>query len=224
MVRSIILLAAALCAAPAVDAQALTAVNVSAPSINCLFSTTCRVTVSDVASPLLGSGFLQSRTYQAQPGSPAAGKWVYEYRVDLSKVTGAAAPPQVTSLAIPFGAWPVAMDFNGDGTATEKAFVVTGGALGTVGPTAVTQYGDTVYVSFATPTLNAGQSSYFIGLVSLNAPRAVEARVSTNLAGDVHLNARGPILGWETPPAAPAPSRAIAPVRARPGSRPAPKP
>ena len=36
-----------------------------------------------MTSPLLNGGFLQSRIFQGEAGSPAAGKWVYEYRLDL---------------------------------------------------------------------------------------------------------------------------------------------
>lgn len=216
--RISLLALAACCIAPAASAQPLNVVNVSAPQINCVFSTSCSVTVSDVTSSVLGGGFLQSRTFRGQPGSPAAGKWVYEYRLDLTHVAGAAAPPQVSGLAIQFAATPIAMDFNGDGNATDQVFVTTGGALGSVVPASVYQYGDTLHITFA-PPVNGGQSSYFIGLVSVNAPRAVGARVETNVAGSVFVDARAPEFGWGTAATA-APSRvspgSVPPARVRP--------
>src|SRR5688572_21489960 len=69
-------LAAALAVAPPAAAQALNVVNVGARQLNCLFSPTCSVTVSDITAPYLGAGFLQSRVFQGQPGTVGAGKWV----------------------------------------------------------------------------------------------------------------------------------------------------
>ncbi len=74
-------IAALTMAAPAM--AALNVVNTSAPQVNYVFSTDGSVTVTDMASPLLNGGFLQSRIFQGEAGSPAAGKWVYEYRLDL---------------------------------------------------------------------------------------------------------------------------------------------
>jgi len=214
-----LLAAAASLVAATAAAQPLPVVSVSAPQINCLFTTSspCSVTVSDVASPLLGNGFLQSRTFQAQPGSPAAGKWVYEYRLDLRNATGGTTP-QVVVMTIPFPAAPVHMDFNADGNANDQVFVVTGGALGSVSPFSVILYSDSLIVSFM-PPVTGGQSSYFIGLVSVNPPQDVVARVTTNVAGDVLLKARAPGAGASiTSSSAPAARvvPAAPPVRPRP--------
>lgn len=197
--RSISLaLAAGLALAPAAAAQPLTIVTVGAPQINCLFSTSCSVTVSDHAAPFLSTGFLQSRTFQGQPGSPAAGKWVYEYRVDLTSVVGLAAIPQVTSLSVPFPAPIAAMDYNGDRTALDQVFVVTTGGLGAVGPSSAVLMGDTIHFAFL-PGINgggspgpAGQSSFFFGLVTDAPPTAVMARIEANVAPGTFLSARAP--------------------------------
>jgi hypothetical protein len=211
-------LAAALTLAQPAAAQNLNRVNVSAPQINCVFNTTCTVTVSDLATPYLGNGFLQSRTFQAQPGSPAAGKWVYEYRIDLRNVAGTTAVPLVTSLSMPVAAPIVAMDFNGDGNASDQVFIVTGGGLGSVGPATAWLHGDTLHFSFNPPVAGgsapgAGQSSYFFGFVTESAPTDVAARIEANVASDVFLAARAPSFMA---------SGAASPARSRIPVRPAP--
>jgi hypothetical protein len=142
--------------------------------------------------------------------------------MDLTQVAGAAAPPQVTGLAIQLAATPIAMDFNGAGNATDQVFVVTGGALGSVVPSNVHQYGDSLHINFS-PPVNAGQSSYFIGLVSVNAPRGVGARVETNVAGSVFVDARAPEFGWGTGAGA-APARVAPSAAPRARVRPTPTP
>jgi hypothetical protein len=215
-IRSTVLaLGAGAALAHAAAAQTLTAVTVGAPQINCLFSTSCTVVVNDLATPYLGNGFLQSRVFQAQPGSPAAGKWVYEYRVDLTQVATTAAPVQVTSLAIPFAPSALTMDFNGDGAAAEQVFVVTSGGLGSIGPATVQAYGDTIHVAFS-PPVPGGQTTYFFGFLSNNPPHDTQARIVANVAPETHLAARGPSFGG----AAPTPGGSLRPNVPRP--RPAP--
>lgn len=217
-------LAAALAATDAA-AQALNRVNVSAPQINCVFNTSCTVTVTDLATPYLGSGFLQSRVFQSQPGSPAGGKWVYEYRVVLTDVAGSPVPA-VTSLSVPVAAPVVSMDFNGDGNATDQVFIVTGGGLGVVGPSSAYLHGDTLHFAFSPPvsggsTAGGGQSSFFFGIVVDSPPTDVGARIESNVASDVFLAARGPewrASGAAAPAAPPAPG--IRPPRPQPRPRP----
>lgn len=211
-------LAAVLALAAPAAAQNLNRVNVSAPQINCVFATSCTVTVNDLATPYLGNGFLQSRTFQAQPGSPAAGKWVYEYRIDLRNVAGTTALPMVTQLSMPVAAPIVSMDFNGDGNASDQVFIVTGGGLGSVGPATAWLHGDTLHFTF-NPTVNggtspgAGQSSYFFGFVTESAPADVGARIEANVASDVFLAARAP--AWMASGAA-VPARGRVPAQPRP--------
>ena len=188
-------LALALGLAAAAEAQPLRIVTVGAPAINCVFAPSCTVTVTDFSSPLFGTGFLQSRTYQAQPGSPAAGLWVYEYRIDLRTVAGGAAPALVHAMAIDFGPVVGTLDYDGDAR-PDQVFVVTSGGLGSVGPFAAVQTGRVVHFRF-NPSVHggsaaaAGQSSYFFGLVSAAPPRAMTARLVTG-AGTLALEARAP--------------------------------
>ena len=176
-------------AAPAAHAQPLSVAQVAAPQINCVFSTSCSVTVNDHVSPLFGGGRLQSRTFQAQAGARAAGMHVYQYRVDL---TAAAGAPTVTSLTVDFGPSTGTLDFDGAG-GNDDVFVVTRGGLGSVGVVSATRSGRNVTFTFG-PGLAGGTTSYFFGLVSRFAPGPVRARVT---AGNetVEVEARAPVPG-----------------------------
>ena len=77
-------------------------VDVAAPEINCLFSPTCTLVVSDTLSPLTltgtsGSGVLQTRVFVGEPGSPGAGVYGYEFRIDLEGITATNVPPCFTN-------------------------------------------------------------------------------------------------------------------------------
>ncbi|HET7462830.1 MAG TPA: hypothetical protein VFJ82_16370 [Longimicrobium sp.] len=188
-------LALALMVPGAARAQPLQVVTVGAPAINCVFAPACTVTVTDFSAPLFGSGFLQSRTYQALPGSPAAGLWVYEYRIDLREVAAPGEVAMVAGMAIGFG--PVeTLDFDGDGRRADQVFVLTSGGLGSVGPVSAIQTGRVIRFRFAPAVHGAsaaagGQASYFFGMVSAAPPRPMTARLFTN-RGTVALEARAP--------------------------------
>jgi hypothetical protein len=205
--RTPLLLAAASTALAAVaQAQPLQIVTVGAPAINCVFDASCTVPVTDHSAPLFGSGFLQSRNYEGQPGAPAAGQWAYVYRIDLRNAVPATA--RVTALRIEFGPVTSTLDYDGNGSTGEHVFVVTSGGLGTVGPASATRMGNTVTFRFS-PAVEAGQTSYFFGLASPGAPRAVTAQVTGVPGGSINLEARAPE----------APTRGVRPER--PGRAPA---
>jgi hypothetical protein len=140
-------------------------------TVNCVFNTTCVNYVTDYTSPVLGSGFLQSRIYQAAPGSTAAGKWVYRYRVDLSQVVGVTYPPSVDQVAV-YNWGPLKQyDYNFDSNATDQVFVVTSGGAGTIGLASSYLFFGWSYFNFSSPVYAGsfpgdGDSSYFFGLVS----------------------------------------------------------
>jgi hypothetical protein len=204
------LLAAAACAALAhqAAAQPMNIVTVGAPAINCLFSTSCSVVVSDHTAPVLGGGFLQSRTFQAQPGSPMAGKWVYQYRLDLTNAVSPSGTPAATSLSIQVPSIPAA-NYNGDRVATDNIFVITSGGLGTVGPSSAHLWGDTLHVAFA-PPVPGGTTSYFFGFTSDTPPQETVGRLEINVAPETFLSVRTPAWpGAAAAGAAPRPGRPI---------------
>ena len=80
----------------AAQSQPLTVVEVNAPAVNCVFHPACTITVSDTVGfiplPYLAAprtAFLQSRTFGGAPGTPAAGKAGYMYRISLTQAGAA---------------------------------------------------------------------------------------------------------------------------------------
>jgi len=163
--------------------------NTSAPQVNFVFSTDGTVVVTDMSSPIFGGGFLQSRIYQAEPGSPAAGKWVYEYRLDLRNAQSITNVPYATSVALSTG--PVRnYDYNFDNVATDQVFVVTAGGLGTIGLQSAGGFFGYNTFKFTTAVW-AGDTSYFWGYTSDYPPQVVTATVATS-NGNIQLNAYAP--------------------------------
>lgn len=199
----VFLVAAMAAAAP------LTVVTVSAPEINCKFDPSCKIVVNDSTANFTlpgttGNAFLQSRTWPpGKPGTVGAGKYVYEYRLDLTQLTGVTAQGCVTQLKITFGPV-VSLNYDGAG-GTEQVFVTTGGGVGTVAPSSVDKTGNVVTFNFATPVCSGsspghGQTSYFFGLSSNRTARAVTATVAATAGGPLSLSARAPQILILPPP------------------------
>lgn len=180
----------------------LKVVNVSAPAINCVFDSSCTVTVSDTTDtipiPAGGTNFLQSRTFAGKPGAPANGLYAYEYRIDLRNALGITYIPCISSMTIDFGPVVSTLDYNGDGEA-DQVFVVTGGGLGSIGLASADKVGDTITFTFSSPVCaggspGTGQSTFFFGLVSTQPPGPVTATVKeTAPPGTIHnVPARAP--------------------------------
>jgi hypothetical protein len=208
-------------AAAAAVASPLKVVDVGAPAINCKFDPSCTITVTDTTANFtlpgaVGNAFLQSRTWPVgKPGTAGAGRRVYEYRLDLTQLTGAVALPCVTQLRVPFGPV-VSLDYDGNGT-TEQVFVTTAGGVGSVKPSSVDKTGNLITFNFNPPVCAGsspghGQTSYFFGLAATRAPHGVTATVVPSLgSGSLSLAARAPQL-----------VRAPRPHPAKPSPRPKP--
>jgi hypothetical protein len=215
-----------LCLAPAVArAQELQVKFVSAPQINCVFSPSCSVTVSDFSAPFWGKGFLQSRVIQGAPGSPAEGMWVYLYRVDLAQaaIPGAPSIPNVQAVEIDIGPVVNTLDFDGDGVAGEQVFAITQGGMGVMPPHKAVREGRVITFHLWPGVVaghdgGAGSSTTFFGVVSRAGPRSVTATLRAPSAGDVVVEARAPsvLTGRPVPPR---PTRPVPTVRP-PSSRP----
>jgi hypothetical protein len=152
----------------------LKVVNVNAPAVNCVFDASCTIVVTDSVGNLtftpLGNGArLQSRTFTAKPGTPAAGKTGYLYRVDLT--SGAGFTECTAGLVVNFG--PVAsLPYAQPGTS--EVFVITTGGLGSVGIKSAEKDGDVITFTFDN-YLCAGKTSFFFGLAAATAPMATTA-------------------------------------------------
>jgi len=149
-------------------------------TVQCLFSTTCSVTVTDYGAYFSvpggsGNGHLQSRIYQGQPGSTAAGKWIYEYRIDMTQVAGITYIPYADQLAIYNWGTLRQYDYNSDGIATDQVFNITSGGTGTKPVTSAYLSSGWSYFVLSNPVgagnyVGGGESSYFFGMVSDQAP------------------------------------------------------
>src|SRR5437660_11345427 len=142
-----------------VQAVPLKVVNVSAPAINCVFNPTCTVTVNDTSDNVTlsagGTGFLQSRTYKGAAGSPAAGLFAYEYRLDLTNAVGALNIACIDWMTISFGPVISTLDYNGDHK-PDQVFVATSGGLGTIGLASAIQTGSNIKFTFSSPVCEGG--------------------------------------------------------------------
>ncbi len=176
------------------DARAATlkVVNVNAPAVNCVFDPGCKIVVSDTVGNLtfmpLGAGArLQSRTFAAKAGTPAAGKTGYLYRVDLTN--GAGFTECTAGLVINFGpvaSLPYVQNSQAD------VFVITTGGLGSIGLKSAEQDGDVITFTFS-DYLCAGKTSFFFGLAATKPPVATTATLfGMGEPAFVQVNARAP--------------------------------
>ncbi len=198
--KLLVCIAAAFAAAAPAAAGPLAVVTVAAPDINCVFNTTCKITVTDsggdFAIPgMAGTARLQSRTFNGAKGAPAAGKRGYMYRMNLTQAYGIVDIPCVNALKVDFGPI-VKLQYNKAG-GLDDVFVVTKGGLGTVGLASADQTGNVITFNFSKPVCaggspGKGDTSYFFGLTSNHAPKAITAQVQVVGGPLVRVAARAP--------------------------------
>lgn len=196
--KTILFLLLLLLFTPAVSqAVPLKVVNVGAPAINCVFTTAspCTVSVSDTVSnvPMSvgGTGRLQSRTYKGLAGSPAAGLFAYEYRLDLTNAVGITAIACIDWMTISFGPVVSTLDYDGD-KKPDQVFVVTSGGLGTIGIASALQAGANIKFTFSSPVCEGGSpgkgdTSFFWGLVSKQGPPKMVTATLHETGGATHV-------------------------------------
>ena len=180
-----ILLTSIICLVPlAVKAAPLKIVNVAAPAINCVFSTSCSVRVKDTKEdvPLSngGKGVLRTRTFKGADGSPADGLYAYEYRLDLTDAVGT-KPSCIDWISLSFGPVVNTLNFGGD-ERPDQVFVITTGGVGSIGLASALQTRDTIRFRFRSPVCSGssgakGASTYFWGLVSTSDPESITALI-----------------------------------------------
>jgi hypothetical protein len=173
------------------SAAPLSIVDVNAPAINCVFNPACKVVVDDSVGTFTvptdtGEARLQTRTYPGVAPAPGAGTMAYEYRMDLTSVTGKNC---ISKMVLNFG--PVA-PLPYKPTAVFDVYVVTSGGLGTVGLGSALQAGSAIEFNFAKPVC-PGDTSYFFGLASkLMPPKPSSAHVFHTLGGAQAVAVRVP--------------------------------
>jgi hypothetical protein len=167
-------------------AAPLTIVEVSAPAINCVFDTTCRIFVDDttgvIAMPFLaapGTAWLQSRHFTGSPGAPAAGLHGYEYRISLTQASGFGEC--LAGFVIAFG--PITKLPYKPGSPPADLYVVSlGGGLGTIGLSSAEQDGNVITFWLKSPLCvppspSIAATTFFIGLASSAPPMAISGSV-----------------------------------------------
>src|SRR5262249_35134592 len=157
----------------AARAQPLTGVEVNAPPVNCVFHPACTITVSDsvgfIPLPYLAApntAFLQSRTFSGAPGTPAAGKAGYMYRISLTQAAGSA--DCLGGLVLNFGP---ALKLPYAPNKVADVFVITSGGLGSIGLKSAERFGEGVVFEVAKPLcLDGGpdlaHTTFFFGLAA----------------------------------------------------------
>ena len=148
-------------------------VEVNAPAIHCVFQPACIITVSDTVGfiplPFLAApntAFLQSRTFSGAPGTPAAGKAGYMYRISLTQAAGSGNC--LGGLVLNFGPalkLPYAPDKVAD------VFVITSGGLGSIGLKSAERFGEVIEFDLAKPLCldggpNLANTTFFFGLAA----------------------------------------------------------
>src|SRR5574337_792458 len=172
----------------------LSSVKVSSPAVYCLFDPSCTVTVTDssdtpIPLPAQGTGVLRSRVFAGKPGTPAAGLYGYEYRIDLERavetmidVEGVATKrmPCLRSMTFEFGPLINTLDYNSDKETGDLIYVVTKGGPGKIGLEHAHRWTNKIILYFDSPICvgtsgSQGDSTYFVGMVSAQPPRSVTA-------------------------------------------------
>jgi hypothetical protein len=194
-----------LIALPSAQGASLSVVSVAAPGINCIYDPSCRVMATDTVAGIpmagiSGRAVLQTRTFAAAADAPGAGKFGYEYRVNL---TGAVGHACVTALKLPFGAIEK-LPYNQGGPYGD-IYVITSGGLGTIGFAGVEKAGDTIVFTFSKPVCagakpGEGESSLFFGLSSSSPPKPVTAQIDVRGAENVSVPARAAPAAEEPKP------------------------
>ena len=197
-----VLLAAAPAAAQSVT---LFPAQVSGPNIDCLFSPQCTPTPHDESTEIpppaiAGKALLHSRTLVAAPGSNAAGRTAYQYRVDLTNATALADVSCVTNLSVDFG--PVAKlpyAANLGPSALRDVYEITQGVpADQIGFASAVQTGTVVTFTFVQPicaadSVSPGKASFAFGLASLDAPvRGVTVQIDSFGIDDIRVKSFGP--------------------------------
>jgi hypothetical protein len=156
-------------------ATPLSIVQVSFPAVNCVFNPSCSIVVNDstgtIAMPFLsapGTAWLQSRTFDGQPGTSAAGLTGYMYRISLTQASGFG--DCLLGFVINFG--PISkLPYQSDSPSADVFVGSLGGGLGTIGLASADQDNGVITFTLASPLCvpaspSFAATTYFIGLAS----------------------------------------------------------
>ncbi|MEM7127377.1 MAG: Ig-like domain-containing protein [Chloroflexota bacterium] len=163
-----------------------TVVEVSTPSINCIFDVECEIAFNDRVTTFAlrgteGEGILQSRLLPiGEAETQAEGLYGYMYQIDLGNVQATDESACLSALHLDFG--PVeSLDYDQDGN-LEDAYAITRGGTGNINIAGIVQDGQTIKVFFEPdicPGILArnGDSSFLVGLTSTYPPHRQMAQL-----------------------------------------------
>jgi hypothetical protein len=196
---------AALLVAPvAAQSVPLFAAQLSGANIDALFGQDNSPEATETEIPLQGingKAILQSRVIRAAPGSRAAGRFAYEYRIDLSQATTFVDASCLTNLSVKFGPiekLPYAA--GAPGVALRDVYAIKQGVpANQLGFSSAVQTGDLVTFTFEQPVCASdgrtpGDTTFAFGLASRDAPdRGVNVVIYAPGLEDMRVKSFGPI-------------------------------
>ena len=182
----------------------LFAAQLSGANIDALFGQDNSPEAVETEIPLQGingKAVLQSRVIRAAPGSRAAGRFAYEYRIDLSQATTFADVSCLLNLSVKFGPiekLPYAA--GAPGVALRDVYSIKQGVpANQLGFSSAVQTGDLVTFTFERPVCagdgrTPGDTTFAFGLASRDAPdRGVNVLIDAPGLEDMRVRSVGPI-------------------------------
>jgi hypothetical protein len=190
-----------LMAAPAA-AQSVTLfpAQLSGANIDALFGqqTSPEDVVTDIPLPgITGKAVLHSRVIRGAAGSQAQGRFVYEYRVDLSNATTFVDASCVSNLSVKFG--PIEKLPYAPNSLRDVYEIKQGVPPNQIGFSSAVQTGDLVTFTFerlicAADGTSPGATSFAFGLASRDSPdRGVTVLIDAIGLDDIRVRSVGPI-------------------------------
>jgi hypothetical protein len=150
-----------------------------------MYDPNCAGTSADSSAPVSidgigGRALLHTRIFTGEFGSPATGLSGYAYRVNMSGAYGGRKTACVSALRLTFGPT-VKLPYVSGGPYVD-VFVVTTGGLGSIGLASAERDGNAIVFTFSHPVCagadrGQGQSSFYFGLTSTQAPKAHSAEL-----------------------------------------------
>lgn len=180
---------------------AVAVVNATQQQVNCIYSSSCgsqttNASTAPIAMPggASGTALMETITFPAAAGSPAAGKYGYEYRVNMQNAVNETEVACVTDITIVFGP---NTQLNFDGSGPSDAYVTNRSSSGSIGVLSATRSGNAVNFVFEQPvcagaTPGTGKSSNYIGLVSASQPKAVTVTLGWPATLGIPASSYGP--------------------------------
>jgi hypothetical protein len=172
--------------------------QLSTANIEALFGQSGDEEETEIPLPgINGKAVLQSRIIRAAPGSLAAGRFAYQYRVDLSNATTFVDLSCVTNLTVKFG--PIEKLPYAPNSLRDVYAIKQGVPANQVSFSSAVQTGDFVTFTFERPVCAAsdstsGDTTFAFGLASRDAPdRGVGVQIDAIGLDDLRTKSFGPI-------------------------------